>query len=84
VELHQQSRDPIRSNFYLVLNLAVGGTDGWFQDGASGKPWVDASPISRKDFYGARDTWYPTWVKDEQMKIKSVKIWQQAGYNGCK
>jgi beta-glucanase (GH16 family) len=29
--------------FYLVLNLAVGGTSGWFPDGVGGKPWQDQS-----------------------------------------
>jgi hypothetical protein len=29
--------------FHLVLNLAVGGTSGWFPDGVGGKPWQDQS-----------------------------------------
>ena len=28
--------------FYLILDVAVGGTNGWFPDG-SGKPWLDGS-----------------------------------------
>ncbi|KAF2810496.1 glucan endo-1,3-beta-D-glucosidase [Mytilinidion resinicola] len=75
---------PFDQDFYLILNVAVGGTNGWFKDGAVGKPWVDASPTSKKDFWNARNQWYPTWEKTGQMKIKSVKMWQQAGYNGCK
>ena len=29
--------------FYLILDVAVGGTNGWFPDGADGKPWLDGS-----------------------------------------
>lgn len=73
---------PFDKDFYLILNVAVGGTNGWFQDGKAGKPWVDASPTAKKDFWNAKDTWYPTWT-DPSMQVKSVKIMQQKGYNGC-
>jgi len=28
--------------FYLIMNVAVGGTNGWFPDGNE-KPWLDGS-----------------------------------------
>ena len=74
---------PFDHDFYLILNVGVGGTNGWFEDGKSGKPWVDSSPTAKKDFWNARNTWLPTWEKEGQMIVKSVKIWQQKGYNGC-
>jgi hypothetical protein len=74
---------PFDQNFYLILNVAVGGTNGWFKDGASGKPWLDGSATAPKDFWDARDQWYPTWQKNGEMRVKSVKMWQQQGYNGC-
>ncbi|KAF2839973.1 glycoside hydrolase family 16 protein [Patellaria atrata CBS 101060] len=74
---------PFDEDFYLIINVAVGSTNGWFKDGASGKPWVDTSPTARKDFWEARNQWYPTWEKNGQMEIRSVKMWQQKGYNGC-
>jgi len=74
---------PFDQDFYLILNVAVGGTNGWFEDGVQSKPWVDASPTARKDFWNARNQWYPTWQKNGQMTVKSVKILQQKGYNGC-
>ncbi|KAL9624700.1 MAG: hypothetical protein Q9160_001054 [Pyrenula sp. 1 TL-2023] len=74
---------PFDDDFYLILNVAVGGTNGWFEDGKSGKPWVDASPTAKKDFWNAQDQWLPTWEKSGEMIVKSVKIWQQAGFNGC-
>ncbi|OCK74991.1 glycoside hydrolase family 16 protein [Lepidopterella palustris CBS 459.81] len=74
---------PFDQDFYLIINVAVGGTNGWFKDGASGKPWLDGSLTAPKDFWDARDQWYPTWQKNGEMKVKSVKMWQQQGYNGC-
>lgn len=40
---------PFDEPFFLILNVAVGGTNGWFQDGKGGKPWVNQSPTARKD-----------------------------------
>lgn len=74
---------PFDQDFYLILNVAVGGTNGWFKDGASGKPWLDGSATAPRDFWDARDQWYPTWQKNGEMRVKSVKMWQQQGYNGC-
>ena len=74
---------PFDQDFCLMLEVAVGATNGWFRDGQSGKPWIDASPYAKKDFWDARDQWYPTWRDRGQMKVKSVKMWQQAGHSGC-
>lgn len=74
---------PFDQDFYLILNVAVGSTNGWFKDGASGKPWLDGSATAPRDFWDARNQWYPTWQKGGEMRIKSVKMWQQQGYNGC-
>ena len=83
----QTGRDstPFDQDFYLILNVAVGGTNGWFEDGVNGKPWVDASTSAKLDFWNARNVWYPTWTTGSggQMAVKSVKMWQQKGYNGC-
>ncbi|ETN38270.1 uncharacterized protein HMPREF1541_06301 [Cyphellophora europaea CBS 101466] len=74
---------PFDQDFYLILNVAVGGTNGWFEDGKSDKPWVDSSKTPRKDFWNARDTWYPTWEGGGEMVVKRVRMMQQKGYNGC-
>jgi hypothetical protein len=34
---------PFDSKFFLILNLAVGGTIGYFEDGIANKPWRDGS-----------------------------------------
>ncbi|KAL1304605.1 hypothetical protein AAFC00_003574 [Neodothiora populina] len=74
---------PFDQEFYLILNVAVGGTNGWFDDGVMSKPWVDGSPNAKSEFWNARNQWYPTWEKNGQMTVKSVKMWQEKGYNGC-
>jgi beta-glucanase (GH16 family) len=77
-EWSQTGRDntPFDQEFYLILNLAVGGTNGWFQDGKSGKPWLDQSPNAPKDFWDAQESWYPTW-KQPQLEISHVLMMQQ-------
>ncbi|KAL9637683.1 MAG: hypothetical protein Q9204_001777 [Flavoplaca sp. TL-2023a] len=69
---------PFDEAFYLIINVGVGGTNGWFKDGKSGKPWVDQSLIAKKDFYSAREQWLPTWEDDKgQMVVSRVKMWQE-------
>lgn len=70
---------PFDQDFYLILNVGVGGTNGWFEDGKSGKPWVDQSKTAPLDFWNARDQWYPTWTAEGagQMEVSSVRMWQQ-------
>ena len=68
-----------RPAFYLILNVAVGGTNGRFPDNLGGKPWLDSSPTAMRDFWAAKDKWYPTWPQDPKqrgMGVKSVKMWQ--------
>ena len=45
---------PFDIEYYLILNVAVGGTNGWFQDGKSNKPYVDGSPTAKKDFWNGK------------------------------
>ena len=63
---------PFDRRFYLILNLAVGGTTGYFPDG-HGKPWENTSPNAINGFYDARDTWFPTW--NETFQIDFVRVW---------
>lgn len=74
----QTGRDntPFDQEFYLVLNLAVGGTNGWFEDGKHGKPWADQSKNAVKEFWDTRHTWYPTWTQP-YMEVKKVTMLQQ-------
>lgn len=74
-----QHSTPFDQEFYLILNVAVGGTNGWFQDGLAGKPWSDNSLTAKLDFWNAKDEWLPTWRKEGagEMVIHKVEMWQQ-------
>ncbi|KAJ7073513.1 glycoside hydrolase family 16 protein [Mycena belliarum] len=70
---------PFDQSFYLIMNVAVGGTNGWFPDGPE-KPWLDGSATAPLDFLRAQDQWYPTWPQDlskRAMVIDSVKMWEK-------
>jgi hypothetical protein len=68
---------PFDQPFYLILNVAVGGTNGYWKDGVANKPWGDASLTAPKQFYDAKDLWYSTWGPGDKrgMTVKSVKMW---------
>ncbi|RPA99069.1 concanavalin A-like lectin/glucanase [Choiromyces venosus 120613-1] len=68
---------PFDQEFYLIINLGVGATSGWFEDGKDKKPWVDGSHSAAKDFWDSRKEWKETWKNDGEMVVKSVKMWQQ-------
>lgn len=65
------------------MNLAVGGTNGYFPDegNESGKPWLNTSPAAATDFWKGRDQWLPEWNLDENhsydasLIIDSVRVW---------
>lgn len=71
---------PFDQPFYLILSLAVGGTNGWFEDGKAGKPWLDENHRARQAFWDARDVWSATW-KQPSLQIRKVGIWQQCNGN---
>jgi hypothetical protein len=69
---------PFDQRFYLILDVAVGGTNGWFPDGGS-KPWLNGSPTAMRDFLEAQSEWYPTWPtnpEDRAFIIDSVKMYE--------
>ncbi|KAF2446948.1 glycoside hydrolase family 16 protein [Karstenula rhodostoma CBS 690.94] len=75
---------PFDQDFYLVLKVGVGSTNGWFEDNRSGKPWLDRDYNAAQRFWEARDSWHPTWKKQGWMEVSSVKMWQLAPHKGCK
>lgn len=66
---------PFDTKFYLILNLAVGGTIGYFKDGVAGKPWSDNSQRASSEFYDNKGQWLPTWGEGSVFQIDSVKVW---------
>ncbi|KAI0368577.1 concanavalin A-like lectin/glucanase [Pilatotrama ljubarskyi] len=55
---------PFDQEFYLILDLAAGGTSGWFPDNVGNKPWFDGSKSAMRDFAKAQDQWASTWPSD--------------------
>lgn len=69
---------PFDTPFYLIVNLAVGGTNGYFDDPDRSKPWDNNAVNASSYFWAARDQWLPTWEKGgAKMELDSVKMWQQ-------
>lgn len=86
---------PFDKDFYLILNVAVGGTNGYFSDGAcfkeadggqtyceGNKPWRNDSPQAMADFWQGKSEWYPTWGQGDTrgMTVRSIKAYK---YGGC-
>ncbi|PPQ88363.1 hypothetical protein CVT25_002109 [Psilocybe cyanescens] len=71
---------PFDQPFYLIMNVAVGGTNGWFPDGG-GKPWLDGSNTAMGDFWAKKNQWLSTWsstnVDERSLVVEHVKMWQQ-------
>ncbi|GBE85656.1 glycoside hydrolase family 16 protein [Sparassis crispa] len=70
---------PFDQPFYLILNVAVGGTNGWFPDNVGNKPWLDGSLTAMRDFAAAQNTWSQTWpsnYQDRALVVDSVKMWE--------
>lgn len=70
---------PFDQSFYLILNVAVGATNGFFADGVGNKPWGDASPSAPAQFWNASQIWLPTWGEGDKrgMTVQSVKMYKQ-------
>lgn len=74
-----RANTPFDQPFYLILNVAVGGTNGFFQDGVGNKPWGNQSPTAPKEFWDSADRWLSTWGEGDKrgLTVKSVKMWKQ-------
>lgn len=68
---------PFDQQFYVIFNLAVGGTNGYFPDGMGGKPWSDESQNAANEFWSGQGQWMPTWNgENAALQIDYIKIWQ--------
>jgi beta-glucanase (GH16 family) len=77
---------PFDQEFYFLLNVAVGGTNGFFPDSWTNrpypKPWTNPSGTAFRDFWNARNSWYPTWNptasdgEDAAMQIEYIRVWK--------
>ncbi|KAJ3214218.1 hypothetical protein HDU67_001970 [Dinochytrium kinnereticum] len=65
---------PFDQEFYIIMNVAIGGTAGYFPVGT---PWSPTSVTAARDFWNARGQWLPTWKGDDvAMQVDSVKVWE--------
>lgn len=60
------SNAPFDQAFYLILNVAVGGTNGWFPDGEGSKPWTNQGNAAW-DFYQSKQHSFFISSKDSQL-----------------
>lgn len=59
--VNESTNAPFNQDFYLILNVAVGGTGGYFPDGSCNKPWTNSDAHASNTFYNSKDSWYPGW-----------------------
>ncbi|XP_064646243.1 beta-1,3-glucan-binding protein-like [Lineus longissimus] len=77
---------PFDQKFYLVLNVAVGGTGGYFpadginHGGARPMPWnlTDGRKEAMESFWNSRTDWLSTW-EDPAMQVRSIKVFEDDG-----
>ena len=69
---------PFDQEFFLILNVAVGGTNGFWPDLVGDKPWNNASPTAPLEFWKASPLWLRTWGEGDTkgMTVKSVKVYK--------
>lgn len=72
---------PFDQKFYLVLNVAVGGTNGFFPDSVDKKPWANAQDLTApRSFWSSVSSWYPSWQlklqEDRAMVVDYVKMYK--------
>ncbi|KAF7375487.1 Glucan 1,3-beta-glucosidase [Mycena sanguinolenta] len=70
---------PFDQDFYLIMNVAVGGTNGWFPDGQGNKPWLNQAGNPMQDFINGKAQWLPTWPEnalDRGMAVDYVRMYK--------
>ena len=70
---------PFDQEFFLVINVAVGGVSDFFPDGAGGKPWLNKDGDAVNKFYAAKQQWLPTWqygTNQAALQVDWVKVYQ--------
>lgn len=84
---------PFDQEFFLIMNLAVGGTAGaglnaYFPDGLGGKPWTNKDLDAQLNFINAKSQWMPSWSKNgtngqigesAALRVDSVRVWALEG-----
>jgi beta-glucanase (GH16 family) len=63
---------PFDQEFFLQVNLAVGGTGGYFPDYCLRKPWRNGDSEPGSDFLADFERWWPTWGGDVEHPEKGA------------
>ncbi|CAG7837763.1 unnamed protein product [Allacma fusca] len=74
---------PFDQFFYFIINVAVGGQRGYFNENHVNipfdnvKPWKNSDTLEQAmlDFWNAKDKWYPTWEGTSAMQLDYIKVW---------
>jgi hypothetical protein len=77
---------PFDQEFYLQIQLAVGGVSKYFPDvdesieNPGGKPWLNDSPQAATDFWTFRNSWLDEWdlkkgSTGSNFMIDYVRVW---------
>lgn len=72
---------PFDQEFYLSINLAVGGRDASSDDAINGAGDKNSSISPMTDFWHARNSWLPTWkvnenrTKEASFLIDYIRVW---------
>ncbi|KAF9569993.1 hypothetical protein EC968_002352 [Mortierella alpina] len=71
---------PFDQEFYIIMNVAVGGASGYFPDNVGDKPWSDKSQHAVNEFYDRKDDWYPSWGPedglDRAMAVDYIRVFK--------
>lgn len=85
--MHASPMAPFDQEFYIIMNVAVGGVNGFFPDvppatnGPRGKPWDNRSPAAARDFWQGKGYWSNGWNmntnrgKSSSLQVDYVRVW---------
>ena len=60
---------PFDKEFYIIINLAVGGTNTYFPDDEDNKPWKMSDDDAALKFWNNKDTWFDSWFPKEKREF---------------
>jgi len=68
---------PFDQEFYIIMNVAVGGVKFFLDGFKPQKPWKNNSPKAKEEFWAAKEQWLKTWKGDDvAMKVDYVRVWK--------
>lgn len=80
---HATPMSPFDQEFYLTIELAVGGVSDFFSDAFENreyeKPWVNLSTQALLKFWQKKHKWHPTWTQSHDsvdFVIDYVKVYR--------